>query len=222
MRLIILLMPLLMVSLGYSQDKDFKKNDISINLFRLTKSPSNTEDVFKNTFYLIPFSNLKYKRYLNDRNAIRLIYYRPIYREYNNQYGDLIDEQKYNEQMFVKIGYEHVLSQKKISPYIAIDVFYQKSEFYRVTGNVMDKARISETSDKNMFGLTPVIGLNYEIYKNISIGLESNASIIYTKELKESFSFCKDAYCANLIYSKNDNYIEYIMSPVLFYAKIRF
>lgn len=62
-------------------------------MFRLTESPSNTKDIFKNTFYFIPFSNIKYKRYLNDRNAIRSIYYRPISRESNNQYGDLIDEQ---------------------------------------------------------------------------------------------------------------------------------
>jgi hypothetical protein len=222
MRLKILLISLLIVSFGYSQNKDFKKNDISINLFRLTESPSNTKDIFNNTFCFIPFCNIKYKRYLNNRNAIRLIYYRPISRETNNQYGDLIDEQKYNEQIFVKIGYEYIFNQNKISPYIAIDLFYQKSEFYRVTGNVTDRDRISETSDKNMFGLTPTIGLNYEIYKNISVGLETNASIINTKELKESFSFCKDGFCSDLIYSKNDNYIEYTMSPILFYAKIRF
>lgn len=88
-----------------------------------------------------------------------------------------------------------------------------------MTGNIVDRGRISESSNKNMFGLTPTIGLNYEIDKNISVGLEINAGIIYTKE---SFSFCKDGYCSNLIYSKNDNYIEYTMSPILFYVKIRF
>ena len=209
--------------IGFSQNENYKKNEIAINIFSLSKSPDMTENIFKNSFYGIFLSNLSYKRFLNSKNVIRITYYRPFLRDYKSEDNNKLNEQGYKEKIYLKIGYEYkIMKNKKINPYIASDILYQNSEFNKITGNLSDRGRIIESSNKNIFGIALVFGANFKVYNNIYLGLESDIAVNYTMEKKESFSYCENAYCSNLIYSKNYHYMDYMINPVLLNIKVMF
>ena len=109
-RTVILIPFLLIVNFLYSQNIDFNKNESSINLFRLSNSPNNTEDVFKNPFHFIPLSSLTYSRYINNKNAIEFTYYRPVIKKYKTEIDNQLNEQEYKEHFFLKL----VLQKPKI------------------------------------------------------------------------------------------------------------
>jgi len=171
------------IKIGYSQDSDNKKNEISVGLINVNQSPKNQEMLFKNSYYFVPFSNLTYKRFINESNAMRFTYYRPINESNEKPPFNWNDNSNYKEQVF-KIGYEYIFKQKNITPYLAIDISYFKSESSRLVGGGFT-ALFSETvSNVSGIGLSPTVGINYNIYKNIFISLESNLSIYNLKEEK--------------------------------------
>ena len=209
----------LIVKVGFSQNENYKKNEIAINIFSFSKSPN----IFENSFYGTLFSNLSYKRFLNSRNAIRVTYYRPFWKDYKTEYNNELNEQKYKEKIYLKIGYEYkIIKNRKINPYIASDILYLNSEFYKITGNLSDIGRIIECSNKNIFGIALVLGANFKVYNYIYLGLESHIAMNYTMEEKSSFSYCENGFCSNLIYSKDDYYMSYMISPILLNIKVMF
>lgn len=220
---IIIFASFFILDFGYSQNENYKKNEIAINIFTLTKTPETTGNIFKNSVYGEYFSNISYTRFLNNRNAIRVTYYRPFMRNYKTEYNNQLNGQWYKERFYLKTGYEYrIVKSKKIKPYIALDVFYLNSRFDKVTGNLSDIGRIIESSCKKIFGTTFVLGLDYKVNNFINLGIESNIAMDYTKEEKSSFSYCENMYCSNLIYWVYDNYVDYMLSPVLFNIKIKF
>jgi len=207
------------LAVGYSQNSDYKKNEISIGIINLTESPKNQENLFENSYYLVPFSNLTYKRYLNERNALRLTFFRPINKSYDKSGGSIMSKGKYKEQI-IKIGYEYIFKQKKITPYIAIDIAYLKSSSSSIFGGGIAASFSELESAINSFGLSPTIGVNYNIYKSIYLGLESNLSILLFNEDKTSTT--SSLLEETIIKTETDNYFEYIFNPILFSMKIKF
>jgi len=205
--------------IGYSQNSDYKKNELSIGIINSIQSPENQEILFENSFYFVPFSNLTYKRFINKRNVIRLTYYRPISKSNEKPPSNWNDNSDYKEQVF-KIGYEYVFKQKRITPYIAIDIIYFKSTSSRVVGGGFTGETHKSENNKNGIGLTPTIGVNYKIYKNIFIGLESNLSIVNMKNEKISTQLFPET--SELATKENSASFEYIFNPILFNVKIKF
>jgi len=218
-KILLTLVFLFILAIGYSQNSDYKKNEISIGIINLTESPKNQEKLFENSFYLTPFSNLTYKRFINKNNAIRLIYYRPITKSYDKSGGEWSDKGEYKEQV-LKIGYEYIFKHKKLTPYIAIDFTHLKSSFSSIIGGGITGETFKYEENKNGIGLAPTIGLNYKIYKNFFIGLESNLNILYLKDEKVSTqSFPKTSEVTN---KKTSDSFEYIFNPVVFLVRFRF
>ena len=123
------------LTLGYSQNSDYNKNEISLGLINVSEAPKNQEILFKNSYYFVPFSNLTYKRFINERNAIRLTYYRPINKSNEKPPSNWNDNSNYKEQV-LKIGYEYIFKQKIITPYIAIDITYLSSKSSRESNTI--------------------------------------------------------------------------------------
>ena len=71
------------------------------------------------------------------------------------------------------------------------------------------------------FGLSPTIGISYNLFKNIYIGLESNLSVLKYYEEKETSSkvFSKDPIER---LNETDTYFEYLFNPIVFLVKFRF
>ena len=222
-KVIIGLIIFLTIKVGFSQDENFRKNEISINIFSLSKSPDNTGNIFKNPVYGTLFSNINYKRFLNSRNAIRATYYRPLLRKYKTENNNELNEQEYKEKIYLKIGYEYkIRKNNKINPYIATDILYLNSEYSKITGTLTDIGRIIESSNKNVFGGVFIIGSNFKVCNYIFLGIESNMAMTYTMEEKSSFSYCENALCCNLIYSKDDYYWDYMTMSVLLNLVVKF
>ena len=71
------------------------------------------------------------------------------------------------------------------------------------------------------FGISPTIGINYNLFKNIYIGLESNLSVLkYTEEKTTSSKILHSDPIARL--NETDDYFEYIFNPIVFLVKFRF
>jgi len=218
-KLIFTLFLLFIISTGNSQNSGYKKNEISIGIINLTESPINQESLFKNSYYVTFISNLTYKRFLDKNNVIRLTYFRPINKSYDNTGSDWIDIGKYKEQV-LKIGYEYVFKQKKLTPYIAIDITYLKSSYSGTVGGGFTGAINKSERNKTGIGLAPTIGVNYRIYKNFFIGLESNLNILYFKD--EEVSTKSFLGVSELPTKKTSEYFKCIFNPVVFLVKIRF
>jgi hypothetical protein len=223
MRKILLTISLIFIlKIGYSQDSDYKKNEISVGLINVNQSPKNQEMLFENSYYFVPFSNITYKRFINESNAIRFTYYRPINKSNEKPLSNWNDNSEYKEQVF-KIGYEYIFKQKKITPYLAIDISYFKSESSRLVGGGFT-ALFSETeSNISGIGLSPTVGINYNIHKNIFIGLESNLSIYNLKEEKTLSQWSEILPELNEpVKKETDKSFEYIFNPIMFLVKIKF
>jgi hypothetical protein len=211
---------LFILTLGYSQNSDYHKNEISLGLINMAESPKNQEILFKNSYYFVPFSNLTYKRFINERNAIRLTYYRPINKSNEKPPSNLNDNSTYKEQV-LKIGYEYIFKQKRITPYIAIDITYLNSASSRESGGGFAGSYNGIEKDIQGFGISPTIGINYNLFKNIYIGLESNLSVLKYNEEKTTSS--KILYSDPIErFSETDDYFEYIFNPIVFLVKFRF
>ena len=206
---------LMFLTSGYSQNSDFKKNEVSIGLISLIESPKNQEILFENSYYIIPISSFTYKRFITKKTAIRLTYYRPIDKSYNNTISVFTFSGKYKEQAF-KIGYEYNFKQKTLTPYVALEIVYLKStSLMESIGGVVGILGL-DTEIKSI-GLSPTIGINYKIYNNIFIGLESNLNILRTSEEKLSYVLTKESGVM-----ETDEYFEYIFNPIIFLVKIKF
>ncbi len=210
---------LFILTLGFSQNSNFKKNEISFGIINISQSPKNQEILFENSYYFVPFSNLTYKRFINERNAVRLRYYRPINKSKEKPPSNWNDNSKYKEQV-LKIGYEYIFKQKRITPYIAIDITYLNSVSLRESGGGFAGSFNGVEKDIQGFGLSPTIGINYNIFKNIDIGLESNLSVLKYNEEKITSSkvFYNDPIECLI---ETDDYFEYIFNPIVFLVKIR-
>lgn len=221
-KLLLTLSLLFILRIGYSQNSDYEKNEISIGIINLTESPKNQENLFENSYYFVPFSNLIYKRFINKKNAMRLTYYRPINKSYDKSGGDWIDKGEYKEQVF-KIGYEYIFKRKNFTPYLAIDISYFKSRSSRLVGGGFT-ALFSETeSNISGMGLSPTVGINYNIHKNIFIGLESNLSILNLKEEKRLSQWSIVLPELNEpVKKETDKSFDYIFNPIVFLVKIKF
>ena len=212
---------LFILKIGYSQNSNYQKNEISIGVISLIESPKNQKALFENSYYFVPFSNLTYKRFLNEKNAVRFSYNRPINKSFDKSGGDWIDKDEYKEQVF-KIGYEYIFNQKRFTPYIAIDLTYLKSSSSRESGGGFTGNSNRLEREMESFGLSPVIGINYKIYKNILLGLESNLSIMNFNETKVLSTYQLSPEPNEVRVTEKDNYIEYIFNPIVFLIKIRF
>jgi hypothetical protein len=211
---------LFILTLGYSQNSDYKKNEISLGLINVSEAPKNQEILFKNPYYFVPFNNLTYKRFINKRNAIRLTYYRPINKSNEKPPSNWNDNSNYKEQV-LKIGYEYIFKQKIITPYIAIDITYLSSKSSRESGGGFAGSYNGIEKDIQGFGISPTIGINYNLFKNIYIGLESNLSVLkYTEEKTTSSKILHSDPIARL--NETDDYFEYIFNPIVFLVKFRF
>jgi hypothetical protein len=212
---------LFILKVGLSQNSDFNKNEVSIGIIELTESPKNQENLFEISYYLVPFSNLTYKRFFNERNAIRLTFYRPINKSFDNSGGSLVSKGEYKEQV-LKMGYEFVFKQKRLTPYFSIDFSYLKSSSFREDGGGIITGNYKELeSEIKGFGLSPTIGINYKIFKSIYIGVESNLSILKFNE--EKITSTKRAFIDQIEYlNETDDYLEYFFNPIIFLVKIRF
>jgi len=223
MKNILLILNLLFIlKIGYSQNSDYKKNEISIGIINLTESPKNQEILFKNSYYFVPFSNLTFKRFINKKNAIRLTYYRPINKSNEKHPSNWNDNSEYKEQVF-KIGYEYIFKQKNVTPYLAIDVSYFKSKSSRLVGGGFT-ALFSETeSNISGMGLSPTVGINYTIHKNIFIGLESNLSIFNLKKEKTLSQWSEILPELNEpVKKETDKSFDYVFNPIVFLVKVKF
>lgn len=210
------------LKIGYSQDLDFKKNEISVGLINVNQSPKNQEMLFENSFYFVPFSNITFKRFINESNAIRFTYYRQINKSNVKLLSNWTNNSKYKEQVF-KIGYEYIFKQKKITPDFAIDISYFNSESSNLVGGGFTSL-FSET-ERNIsgIGLSPTVGINYNIHKNIFIGLESNLSIYNLKEEKTLSQWSETIPELNEpIKKETENSFEYIFNPIKFLVKFKF
>jgi hypothetical protein len=212
---------LFILKIGLSQNSDYTKNEVSIGIINLTESPKNQENLFENSYYLVPFSNLTYKRFLNERNALRLTYFRPINKSYDNSIGSLFNMGEYKEQV-LKIGYEYIFKQKRLTPYLAIDFSYFKSTSLRETGGGFAGIYNGSENEIKGFGLSPTIGINYNIIKGIYIGLESNLSILkfHEEKITSTNKIYPESDGARI--AEKDDYFEYIFNPVVFLVKFKF
>ena len=212
---------LFILKIGLSQNSDYTKNEVSIGIINLTESPKNQENLFENSYYLVPFSNLTYKRFLNERNALRLTYFRPINKSYDNSEGSLINMGEYKEQV-LKIGYEYIFKQKRLTPYFAIDFSYLKSTSFRETGGGFAGSYNGSENEIKGFGLSPTIGIIYNIFKGIYIGLESNLSILkfHEEKITSTSQIYPESDGARI--TEKDDYFDYIFNPVVFLVKFKF
>lgn len=213
---------LFILNLGFSQNSDFKKNEISVGLINLAESPKNQDILFENSYYFVPFSHLTFKRFLNKQNAIRLTYYRPVNKSNEKPFDNWNDNSDYKEQVF-KLGYEYIFKQKTITPYLALDISYLKSTSSRFSGGGIT-ALYNETESKiNGIGLSPTVGIQYKIHKNVFIGLESNFTIFNLKEEKTSSQWSEVLPELNEPeITETDHAIDYIFNPVVFLVKVKF
>ncbi len=220
-KIIITLGLLFILKIGYSQESDYRKNEISIGISNLMESPKNQEILFSSSYYITPFSHVTYKRLINKRNVLRLTYYRPINKSYYKS-GEGFMSGKYKEQ-FLKIGYEYRFKSKKLIPYIAVDITYFKSSSSNMmAGGIVEG--FNEVKNKTTgFGLSPTFGINYKIYKQFFIGLESNLNILFVDKNKtttSSITFVGSTTITSSI-DKN-NFSEYIFNPVFLMVAFTF
>lgn len=209
----------LTLAIGYSQNSDYKKNELSIGIINVTQSPKNQEILFENSYYFVPFSNVTYKRFINENNAIRLAYHRPVIKSNEKPPSNWNDNSNYKEHVF-KIGYEYIFKQKRITPYMAIDITYLKSRSSREVGGGFTGETHKSENNKNGIGLTPTIGISYKIYKTIFIGLESNLSIMNIKNEKIATQLYPETN--ELPTRVNNTSFEYIFNPIQLIAKFKF
>ena len=206
--------------LGYSQNSDFRKNEISLAIINVLESPENQEILFSNSYYFVPFSHLVYKRFINERSAVRLTYYRPINKSNEKPTSNWNDNSSYKGQV-LKVGYEYNFKQKRITRYIAIDITYEMATSLRESDGGFLGSYNGIEKDIQGFGLSPTIGISYNLFKNIYIGLESNLSVLKYYEEKETSSkvFSNDP---KERLNETDTYFEYLFNPIVFLAKFRF
>ncbi len=212
---------LFILKIGYSQNSNYHKIEISVGVINLIESPKNQKALFENSYYFVPFSNLTYKRFLSEKKAIRFSYSRPIDKSFDRSGGDLIDKDKYKEQV-LKIGYEYIFNHKRLAPYIAIDLTYLKSSSLREWGGGFSGSYNGFETEIESLGLSPVIGINYKIYKNILLGLESNLSIMNFNEKQVLSTYQISTEPNEIRITAKDNYLEYIFNPIAFLVKIKF
>ncbi|MBL0026708.1 MAG: hypothetical protein IPO98_17680 [Saprospiraceae bacterium] len=168
---------------------------------------------------MVPINNITYKRWINKNNAIRLTYYRPITRSNEKPPDNWNDNSDYKEQVF-RIGYEYIFDQKKFTPYLALDMTYLTSTSSRVVGGGFTGEMNQFDNNKNGVGVTPTIGINYHLFKNIYIGAESNLSIMNMKNEKISTKLFP--VTNELPAMENTSSIESIFNPIQVIVKIKF
>jgi len=219
-KILVTVISLFCLTFGYSQIQDFKKNEVSIGFASINQSPDNQEQIFKNSYYINPFNSLTYKRYVNNNNAIRLTFIKPINESYDNtDGGDIIDFGNYKEQVY-KIGYEYIFKKRKITPYIAVDFTYFKSTSSKVFGGGFTGLTYKTIVNNEGIGLTPSIGVNYKVYKTIYVGLESSLSII---DMKSKKTVVQEFPNTNTLQSnENSKSTKYLFNPLSFIIKIKF
>jgi len=219
-KIIITLGLLFILKIGYSQDSDYRKNEISVGISNLMESPKNQEILFSSSYYITPFSHVTYKRLINKRNVLRLTYYRPINKSYDKVGGDFFRDGRYKEQ-FLKIGYEYRFKPKKLIPYIAVDITYFKSSSSNGSGGGIVGGFNEVVRKTTGFGLSPTFGVNYKIDKQFFIGLESNLNILFVAEDKTISSSPTYSGPITTIFSK-DRFSENIFNPIVFMVAFTF
>jgi len=133
----------------------------------------------------------------------------------------LINKGEYKEQV-MKIGYEYVFKQKRLTPYLAIDFSYIKSKSLRENGGGIAGSFSETKRNLSGFGLSPTVGVNYNIYKNIFIGLESNLNVLNLKEEKTLTQSTLLPEPNGSITKETDKSFESIYNPIVFLVKFKF
>ncbi len=217
---ILILSFLFIIKIGYTQNSDYRKNEISLGISNLTEAPKNQDILFRNSYYLAPFSHITYKRFISERNVLRLTYYRPINKSYDKSGGDFFREGRYKEQ-FLKIGYEYRFKPKKLIPYIAVDITYFKSSSSNGEGGGIVGGFNEIVRKTTGFGLSPSLGVNYKIYKQFIVGIESNLNILFVEENKTTTSAATFSDPTTISTDKN-NFSEYLYNPIVFMVAFTF
>lgn len=151
-------------------------------------------DIFTKSGAITPY--LKYRYFINENSVLRstlLIHYssktESILQSNDVGVGSI---QRINSMTNFALGYEHHLSDERLSPYIGIelmvgtgknDVFGLRTDslVFVNTLNYSSKRRI------NQFGVGIFTGVDFELYKGLFIGTEIGFSIINTNYKEGEF-----------------------------------
>ena len=192
MRYIVLLVFILFTAIGTAQNSNLKKHEIGLNLYSFNNGYNAVSGEYDYYFrYAIQhayLNGLTYKYHYNN-SAIRFgaqFQYRNL--PYTNtvlnpQPGELYYGKIYN--LEARLGWEHSFGTKKIKPIVSADFVFG----YGLTDGV-DGSLIGPLIDyvpyeiKNYsYGVSPSLGVSYQLLPLISIRLETNVNMGYYKQI---------------------------------------
>lgn len=205
------------LNMGYSQTSDFNKNEVFLGLVSVVKSPTYKE----NPIYMVrALQNIGYKRFLTPKHALIATLFRPVIDSYDNSSDLWINKGSYKE-FQAKIGYEYHFFQKALSPYLGVDLMYQHSSSSNETAGGFTGGSNKITHRANGLGLTPKLGLNYKVHKNIALGLETNLIFLFSHDKSITESTLISGHPSNTSTSSSNDF-NYILAPVQLFAKVSF
>ena len=151
------------------------RNAISANVLSLK---SNYYETYGSLLYLSVMSGISYSRHLGPHAFRAGLEYRDYL--YTTE-SDGAGRQKYREGK-CNLGYQLAFSDKAVSPYLALDFIYLfgkvDSEFQGGYAGKYSKLDLIRQG----IGFAPAFGIQFQLFKSISIGMETNVEFLWIQE----------------------------------------
>lgn len=204
---------------SYSQhtdnDNEQLRNEIGTNIISYLKIPNDVDNLFffPYKYQIVPLSKLIYRRYLN-HNIFRLsITYRQLLKSQEKP-ENWNSEGKYQEGL-LKVGYEQQFNIKNVNnfvPYLAIDLVVIKSFAEGNAGGgatgIYNDFRIKRLG----VGLSPSIGIRYNINDRLSLIIETSLDILYSNFDNEYTQTWPET--SNPDYKENTTDLSLVLNPL--------
>ena len=151
--------------------QNFDRHSFTINLGGIHQIPfEQINEYIDYKFQIVDHIGATYRLKLTERHGLRISgnYKQMHQKEEDYQYGSEIS---YDE-MQAGLGYEFIIKKGKIESYVGVDAIVVRSENLSYSWSNIYNTRI--TSSRFGYGGSMLVGLRYNIFEKLAIGLETN------------------------------------------------
>ena len=176
----------------FAQDSSTKKHEIGASIYSFTNATTFTSGGDK-IFNHLPqnnFANAFLYKYHLEKVAFRF----NLNYQYKNFPDEVAPNQFVKDELYygkiwtigTKVGFERTLGKSKLKPIIAFDAFYNYGENsgkpYYYLNPIIDLINDPGTTLSHSGGISPTIGVMYQILPRLSLRIETNAELGWYKQ----------------------------------------
>lgn len=202
--LLVIFTCLFCLNTAFSQD--LRRHSLAFNYSGIYQAPRYQSDILTfRSFHIARHLGGTYRLQLTSKHSLRLnVDYKDMKVALDSWWSPFVTENMDYIEYQTGLGYEFIIKEGKIEPYIGIDIIVISSEtidYYADKNTGEPTSNRNKTNTRNGYGGSILFGLRYNIFDKFSIGLESNIRYLRNRELRNIVTYNHAKYIDVISYS---------------------